>query len=61
MEPGVLNSAQHLVPQEQTVMLVQIVMFSPGTHLVQNREFQSRTSEPQLKNKSEIENDWAIM
>ena len=42
-------------------MLVQIVMFSPGTHLVQNREFQSRTSEPQLKNKSEIENDWAFM
>ena len=30
-------------------MLLQIVMVSPGTHLVKNHEYQSRTIESQLK------------
>ena len=38
------------------MILLHIVMVSPGTHLVKNHESQSRTSESQLKkNQSEIE------
>ena len=37
------------------VILLQIVMVSPRTHFVKNRESQSRTSESQLKNA------WAFM
>ena len=33
------------------VILLQIVMVSPGTHFVKNRESQSRISESQLKKK----------
>ena len=40
----------------RTAILLQIVMVSPGTHLVKDHEFQSRTNESQLKKKSEIEN-----
>ena len=44
------------------MILLQIVMVSPGTHLVKNHEFQSRTNETQLKKKDpEIENAWAFM
>ena len=45
------------------MILVQIVKVSPGTHLVKNHESQSRTSESQLKMKteSEVENAWALM
>ena len=43
------------------VILVQIVTVSPGTHLVKGHESQSRTSESQLKTKSEIENAWAFI
>ena len=34
-----------------TVILLQIVMVSPGTHLVENHDSQSRTNESQLKKK----------
>ena len=48
------------------VILLQIVMVSPGTHFVKNRESQSRISESQLKKKkrkdeSDIENALAFM
>ena len=44
------------------MILLQIVMVSPGTHLVKNHEFQSRSNESQLKkNESEIENARAFM
>ena len=44
------------------MILLQIVMGSPGTHLVKNHESQSKTNESQLKiKKSEIENAWAFM
>ena len=33
------------------VILLQMVMVSPGTHLVKNQESQSRTNESQLKKK----------
>ena len=41
-----------------SVILLQIVVVSPGTHLVRNHESQSRSNESQLKlkNESEIEN-----
>ena len=43
------------------MILLQIVMVSPGTHFVKNHEFQSRTNETQLKKKdSEIEDAWAF-
>ena len=32
-----------------TAILLQIVMVSPGTHLVKDHVFQSRTNESQLK------------
>ena len=34
---------------QNAVILLQIVMVSPGTHLVENHESQSRTTEPQFK------------
>ena len=34
---------------EGAMILLQIVMVSPGTHLVKNHESQARTSESQLK------------
>ena len=34
------------------VILLQMVMVSPGTHLVKNQESQSRTNESQLKKKT---------
>ena len=44
------------------MILLQIVMVSPGTHLAKNHESQSRTIETQLKKKdSVIENAWAFM
>ena len=44
------------------MILLRIVMVSPGTHLVGNHEFQSRTNETQLKrNESKIENALAYM
>ena len=42
-------------------ILLQIVLVSPGTHLVKDHESQSRTNEYQLKTKSEIENAWAFI
>ena len=36
---------------EDTVILLQIVMVSPGTHLVKNHESQSRTNKSQSKTK----------
>ena len=45
-----------------SVILLRIVMVSPGTHLVANHESQSRTNETQLKrNESKIENALAYM
>ena len=44
-----------------TDILLQILMVSPGTHLVKDHESQSRTSEPQLQTKPEIENAWAFI
>ena len=41
-----------------TVILLQIVMVSPGTHLVKNHESQLKKIK---KNKSEIENALAFM
>ena len=46
---------------DDTVILLQIVMVSPGAHLVKTHESQSRTNKSQLKKESEIENAWAIM
>ena len=44
------------------MILLQIVMVSPGTHLVKNHEFQSRTNESQLKRSSpKLKNAWAFM
>ena len=37
---------------KETVILLQIVMVSTGTHLVKNHEPQRRTNEPQLKKQS---------
>ena len=37
--------------QGRTVILLQIAMVGPGTHLVKNHEVQSRTNETQLKKK----------
>ena len=43
------------------VILLQIVMVSPGTNLVKNHESQSKNNESSLKkNESEIENVWAF-
>ena len=44
-----------LIINWSAVILLQIVIVSPGTHFVKNDESQSRTSESQLKNA------WAFM
>ena len=47
-----------------SVILLQIVMVSPRTHLEKQHEFKSGTNESQLKkkrNESEMENDLAFM
>ena len=49
------------VLRKTSVILLQIVMASPGNHLVKNHESQSRTNESQFKKKKngfEIENAW---
>ena len=46
---------------EDTVILLQIVMVCPGTHLVKNHESKSRTKKSQFKKESKIENAWALM
>ena len=48
------------VLRKTSVILLQIVMASPGNHLVKNHESQSRTNESQFKKKNgfEIENAW---
>ena len=47
---------------EGAMILLQITMVSPGTHLVKNHESLFRTNEcPVKKNESEIEHPWAIM
>ena len=48
------------VLRKTSVILLQIVMASPGNHLVKNHESQSRTKESQFKKKNgfEIENAW---
>ena len=55
-------SNEHLATSSQypgSVILLQIVMASHGSHLVKNHESQSRTNASQLKkNESEIENAW---
>ena len=45
------------------MILLQIVMVSPATHLVENHEFQSRNNQSHAvkRNESEIENAWAFM
>ena len=40
--------------QGRTVILLQIAMVGPGTHLVKNHEFQSRTNETQLKKNESV-------
>ena len=53
--------APSFLPHHLTVILLQIVMVSPGTYLLKNHESRSRTSESPLKqNESEIENVWAF-
>ena len=39
----------HSIIYMYTVILLQIVMVSPGTHLVKNHEFKSSTNESQFK------------
>ena len=39
------------------MILLEIVMVSPGTHLMKNHEFQSRTNESQLREKKKQKND----
>ena len=40
--------------QGRTVILLQIAMVGPRTHLVKNHEFQSRTNETQLKKNESV-------
>ena len=46
------QKTKELRPIVVPVILLQIVMVSPGTHFVKNHESQSRTDESQLKNTS---------
>ena len=46
------RTENYAVFSSQSVNLLQIVMVSPGTHLVKNHEPQSRTYESQLKKKN---------
>ena len=43
------------VPKLNTVILLQIVMVGPGTHLEKNHESQSRTIESQFKRQRDPE------
>ena len=56
------NNEQNRNKIYTAVILLRIVMVSPGTHLVKNRESQSKTNESQLKKKNtKIENAWASL
>ena len=57
-----VNKERDRVRAVPPVILLQIVMVSPWTHLVKNHVSLSRTNESQLENyESEIENAWAFM
>ena len=43
------------------LILLQIVMVSPGTHLVKNHESQCTEPMTPSEKRSEIENAWALM
>ena len=56
------RTENYAVFSSQSVNLLQIVMVSPGTHLVKSNESQFRTNESQLKKKqSKIGNALAFM
>ena len=46
------RTKNYAVFSSQSFNLLQIVMVSPGTHLVKNNEYQFRTNESQLKKKN---------
>ena len=46
---GVLSLKKGYTISSDPVILLEIVMLSPGTHLVKNHESQSRTMESQFK------------
>ena len=46
---GVLSLKKGYTISSDAVILLEIVMLSPGTHLVKNHESQSRTIESQFK------------
>ena len=46
------RTENYVVFSSQSFNLLQIVMVSPGTHLVKNHEYQFRTNESQLKKKT---------
>ena len=45
------RTENYAVFSSQSFNLLQIVMVSPGTHLVKNHEYQLRTNESQFKKK----------
>ena len=44
-----MTMASKTVTRSIVVILLQIAMVGPGTHVVRNHEFQSKTNETQLK------------
>ena len=46
-----INYVSYYILYDLAVVLLQIIMVSPGTHLVKNHESQSRTIESQFKKK----------
>ena len=52
--------SQYFKQLDNAVILLQIVMMSPKTHLVKNQESQSKTNESQLKKNTKVENAWAL-
>ena len=61
-QQGIKLTQFFMVKTQLAVILLQIVMVSPGTHLVKNHESYSRTNKSQLKRKeSKIKNAWAFM
>ena len=55
--PSTLSKIDTFGAKIYAVILLQILMVSPGTHLVKNHEFQSITNEYQLENnESDIKN-----
>ena len=46
-----INYVSYYILYDLAVILLQIIMVSPGTHLVKNHESQSRTIESQFKKK----------